>query len=496
LEITDTSSAIISDSFQVSAGRNGNKKVLIAGAGPAGLTAAYELCKRKATPIVFEKENIVGGHARTDQFRGYRFDIGGHRFFTKIPQVTQIWEEVLGDKFMRVPRLSRIYYNKKFFYYPLKLSNVISGLGLWNSFLIVMSFFRSVLFPYPQEDNLEEWVSNRFGKRLFRTFFKTYTEKVWGMPCNQIRAEWAAQRIKGLSLRTAVMNAVLGGRGKNIKSLIEEFHYPELGPGMMWETIRNQVKGQGGQVDLNRDVLEIHRRGNHVVGLTVGNHEVHEYVEGTDFIASMPITEVIDRMNPPPPAEVKEAAKNLKYRDFLTVCVIVDHPDLFPDNWIYIHSPEVVMGRLQNFKNWSHHMIPDQNKTSLGAEYFVNENDALWNMADEDLVQLASRELETIGLTKGARIEGGAVYRQKKAYPVYDETYMGHLEVIERFMKALENFQMIGRNGLHKYNNQDHSMLTAILAVENIYGASHDIWRVNSDQSYQEEAVEERESVS
>ena len=488
---TYTSDPDIQD-FEAPVHSDEKKKVLIAGAGPAGLTAAYELCKRGAVPIIFEKEKIVGGHARTDVFRGYRFDIGGHRFFTKIPQVIQIWQEVLGAKFMRVPRLSRIYYNGKFFHYPLKLANVVFGLGLWNSFLILMSFFRSLLFPYPKEDNLEEWVSNRFGKRLYLTFFKTYTEKVWGIPCNQIRAEWAAQRIKGLSLRTAVINAVFGGRKKNIKSLIEEFDYPELGPGMMWEAVRNHVKSHGGQVHMDRDVLKIHRGKNRVLGFTVGNHEFQEYVEGTHFVASMPVTEVIARMDPQPPPEVIEAAGQLKYRDFLTVCVIVDHPDLFPDNWIYVHSPNVRMGRLQNFKNWSAHMVPDPTKSSLGAEYFVSENDALWNMADEDLVDLATRELESIGLTKGARIEGGAVYRQKKAYPVYDETYSVHLEIIERFLKTLQNLHMVGRNGLHKYNNQDHSMLTSILAVENIYGASHDVWQVNSDQAYHEEAVEEK----
>ncbi len=485
-------SGSISDNSETPGDSGRSKKVLIAGAGPAGLTAAYELCKRNAVPIIFEKESIVGGHARTDVFKGYRFDIGGHRFFTKIPQVIQIWHEVLGAKFMKVSRLSRIYYNGKFFHYPLKLANVVLGLGLWNSFLILMSFFRSILFPYPKEDNLEEWVSNRFGKRLYRTFFKTYTEKVWGIPCNQIQAEWAAQRIKGLSLRTAVMNAVFGGRKKNIKSLIEEFHYPELGPGMMWEYVRNHVKSHGGQVHMNRDVLKIHRGKDRVLAFTVGNHEFQEYVEGTHFVASMPVTEVIERMDPPSPPEVIEAAGHLKYRDFLTVCVIVDHPDLFPDNWIYVHSPEVHMGRLQNFKNWSPHMVPDQAKTSLGAEYFVNENDALWNMADEDLVDLAAKELESIGLTKGARIEGGVVYRQKKAYPVYDETYRKYLDVIEKFLKSLGNLHMIGRNGLHKYNNQDHAMLTAILAVENIYGASHDVWQVNSDQAYHEEAVEEK----
>ncbi|MGA2262493.1 MAG: NAD(P)/FAD-dependent oxidoreductase [Acidobacteriota bacterium] len=469
------------------------RRVLIAGGGPAGLTAAYELCRRHAASVVFEREGMVGGNARTEVFHGYRFDIGGHRFFTKIPEVSRIWEEVLRERLLRVRRLSRIYYDGKFFYYPLKIGNVVRGLGLWNSFLIVTSFLHTLLFPYPEENNLEEWVSNRFGKRLYRTFFKTYTEKVWGMPCTSIRAEWAAQRIKGLSLRTAVLNAILGDRQKSIKSLIEEFRYPERGPGMMWECIQDYVGHHGGEVRLNHDVINIRRAGDRVIAFVVESPDGGRVeIGGTDFIASMPIAEMIAKIDPPPPDEVIRAAAGLRYRDFLTVCLIVDHPNLFPDNWIYIHSPEVRMGRLQNFKNWSEHMIPDANKTSLGAEYFVNENDDLWSMPDDQLVSFASRELSQIGLTRGARIEAGVVYRQKKAYPVYDETYTERLATIERFLKGLANLQMIGRNGLHKYNNQDHSMLTAILAVENIYGAGHDIWRFNSDQSYQEEVAKEK----
>jgi protoporphyrinogen oxidase len=469
------------------------KKVLIAGGGPAGLTAAYELCRRQTASLVFEKEGIVGGNSRTEVFQGYRFDIGGHRFFTKIAGVNRIWEELLGERFLRVRRLSRIYYNGKFFHYPLKLGNVIGGLGLWNSFLIVTSFLRALLFPYPQEDNLEEWVSNRFGRRLYRTFFKTYTEKVWGMPCTSIRAEWAAQRIKGLSLRTAVVSAVLGDRKRKIKSLIEEFRYPERGPGMMWESMQDYVDRHGGEVRLHREVVAIRRSGERVVAFVVEDSAGRrEEIPGSHFISSMPVSEVIAKMEPPPPDEVRQAAGGLKYRDFLTVCLIVDYPRLFPDNWIYIHSPEVRMGRLQNFKNWSPHMTPNPDKTSLGVEYFVNENDDLWCLPDDRLVEFASRELEKISLTQGAKIEEGAVFRQKKAYPVYDDSYVERLALITRFLKRLTNLQMIGRNGLHKYNNQDHSMLTAILAVENIFGATHDIWRFNSDQSYQEESVEER----
>jgi len=469
------------------------KKVLIAGAGPAGLTAAYELCRRDAYPVVFERDRIVGGNSRTEEYHGYRFDIGGHRFFTKIPEVNKIWDDLLHEGFLRVPRLSRIYYNGKFFYYPLKLANVIFGLGLWNSFLIVASFLRTLISPYPQEDNLEEWVSNRFGKRLYKTFFKTYTEKVWGMPCTSIRAEWAAQRIKGLSLRTAVLNAVVGDRKKNIKSLIEEFRYPKRGPGMMWEAMQEYVGHHGGEVRLRSDVVEVRHKGDRVLSFVVETPEGRrEEIEGTDFIASMPVSEIIAKMKPHPPAEVLEAAAGLKYRDFLTVCLVVDHPDLFPDNWIYIHSPEVLMGRLQNFKNWSPFMLADAKKSSLGVEYFVNEGDHLSSMPDEQLIQFASGELAKIGLTRGAPIEAGVVYRQKKAYPVYDETYQARLEIIEGFLRGMKNLQMIGRNGLHKYNNQDHSMLTAILAVENLHGAAHDLWRMNSDQSYQEESVEDK----
>jgi len=467
--------------------------VLIAGGGPAGLTAAYELCRHAAHPVVFERADKVGGGARTEEFHGYRFDIGGHRFFTKIPEVQRIWEDMLREKFLRVRRLSRIYYNGRFFHYPLKIGNVVRGLGLWNSLLIVTSFLRSFLFPYPEEDNLEKWVSNRFGKRLYRTFFKTYTEKVWGMPCTSIRAEWAAQRIQGLSLRTAVQKAVLGDRGKSIKTLIGEFRYPERGPGMMWEHVRQYVEQHGGQVQLNRSVVKVLHAAGRVTAFVVdGPGGRQETVGGTHFIASMPVSELIAILEPAPPAEVLRAAAGLKYRDFLTVCLIIDHPNLFPDNWIYIHSPEVRMGRLQNFKNWSRHMVPDAAKTSLGVEYFVNENDDLWCMPDEQLVDFAAKELAAIGLTRGARIEAGVVFRQRKAYPVYDEAYGERLVLIREFLRNLANLQMIGRNGLHKYNNQDHSMMTAILGVQNIYGGHHDIWSFNSDQSYQEESVEGR----
>ena len=466
------------------------RSVLIAGAGPAGLTAAYEADRCGDRPIVFEKDRIVGGLSRTDAFRGYRFDMGGHRFYTKIPQAEQIWHELMGDDLIRVKRLSRIYYNRRFFYYPLRLGNVLRGLGLWNSFMIGVSFLYAVLFPYPEENNFEEWVINRFGRRLYMTFFKSYTEKVWGIPCDQISAEWAAQRIKGLSLRTAVLHALVGDRGQKVKSLIGQFLYPRLGPGMMWERMGEAVVKGGGEVRLGEPVTGIQRDGNRVTGFVVGGEGGERVVSGDQYIGSMPLAEAAAMMDPPAPDDVLEAAAQLKQRDFLTVCVIVDEPDLFPDNWIYIHDPSVLIGRLQNYKNWSAEMVPDSSKTSLGAEYFTSRGDELWEMDDEELIELAKRELDELGLAPADKIEAGVVYRQSNAYPVYDDNYREHLEKVEDFFRGLENLQMVGRSGLHKYNNQDHSMLTSILAVENIHGADHDIWSVHSDRAYIEEVKE------
>ena len=463
------------------------RRVLIAGAGPAGLTAAYEAGRRGDTPVVFEKDRIVGGLSRTDAFRGYRFDMGGHRFYTKIEQAEQIWHELMGDDLIQVRRLSRIYYNKRFFYYPLRIGNVLRGLGLWNSLMIGLSFLYAVAFPHPDEKNFEEWVINRFGRRLYLTFFKSYTEKVWGIPCNQISAEWAAQRIRGLSLRTAVLHALVGDRQQKVKSLIGQFLYPRLGPGMLWERMGEVVVAGGGEVRVGQPVVGIQRDGNRVTGFVLGGEGEGRVFSGDEYIGSMPLAEAVAMMDPPAPDPVREAAARLLQRDFLTVCVIVDEPDLFPDNWIYIHDPSVHVGRIQNYKNWSAEMVPDSSKTSLGAEYFTNRGDELWEMDDELLIELAKRELDQLGLARADKIEAGVVYRQPNAYPVYSDDYRDHLQTVEEFFRGLDNFQMVGRSGLHKYNNQDHSMLTSILAVENIHGADHDIWAVHSDRAYIEE---------
>ncbi len=464
--------------------------VVVIGAGPAGLAAAHALAGAGLRPIVLERLDRVGGLARTDEYRGFHFDLGGHRFFTKVPEVRSMWHAILGDEFLRRPRLSRIYYNGKFFRYPLKPWNALAGLGVGQSVLVLLSYLKWQLRPYPREDTFEEWVTNRFGRRLFETFFRTYTEKVWGISCSELRADWAAQRIKDLSLRAAVVNMFLGS-GTRIKTLIEEFDYPRRGPGMMWQAVRDAVEGRGGTVRLGAEVVRVRRRGSAVESVVVRDGAGEQAIPGSAFISSMPVTELVARLDPPPPAEVTRAAARLVYRDFVTVCLIVDQPALFPDNWIYVHDPDVKVGRIQNYKNWSPDMVPDPMKTSLGLEYFCNDGDELWSLADADLVELARREVARIGLARAEDVVDGCVVRVPKAYPVYGPDYAEHLAVVRRFVEGLDNLQTIGRNGLHRYNNQDHAVLTGMLAVRNLlHDERHDLWSVNTDAEYHEEVRE------
>jgi protoporphyrinogen oxidase len=473
-----------------------DKKIVVIGAGPAGLTAACELTKHGARPIVIEKGNLVGGLARTENYRGFYFDLGGHRFFTKVTEVKQFWHEILNGDFLRRPRLSRIYYNRKFFFYPLKPVNALIGLGFWESTLIVLSYLKWHLFPYKREDTFEEWVTNRFGKRLFQTFFKTYTEKVWGIPCTVLKAEWAAQRIKGLSLKTALLSMFIKPK-TTIKTLIDEFEYPRLGPGMMWNAVKDQIERRNGLIRMNSDVIKINRLDNRIESVVVACNGHQETIDGTAFISSMPVTEFIKKLEPPPAPAITAAADQLKYRDFLTVCLIVNKPNLFPDNWIYVHDPEVRVGRIQNFKNWSPHMVPDHSKSSLGLEYFCSEGDDLWIMSDADLIELGKREVKKIGLADYGDVEDGCVIRVPKSYPIYDSDYRLGLETIRKYVNALENFQTIGRNGLHRYNNQDHAMLTGMLAVRNLLlGEQNDLWSVNTDQEYHEELRQDIKMLS
>lgn len=467
--------------------------VIVIGAGPAGLTTAYELVKQDIQPLVLEKSEQVGGIARTETYKGYRFDIGGHRFYTKVEEVQRLWQEVLGDEFIRVPRLSRIYYQGKFFNYPLEAWDALSKLGMLESLRILLSYVKTQLSPCSQEETLEDWVTNRFGRRLFQTFFKTYTEKVWGIPCDKIQADWAAQRIQGLSLKTAVINALF--KTHQTKTLIKAFDYPVLGPGMMWERFQDAVVRRGGEVRLNTGVVRLRRQGNRISSVVVRQDGETVEIAADEFISSMPVVSLVQRLDPPPPEAVIRAAKSLSYRAFIIVALIVDRSHLFPDNWIYIHSPEVKVGRIQNFKNWSPAMVPDPRKTCLGMEYFCSEGDTLWQMSDTELLDLATDELAALGLAKVKEIEDGVVLRQPKAYPVYDKDYRQHLRVLQDYLATIENLQTIGRNGMHRYNNQDHSMLAGILAVKNLLGKNYNLWEINTERSYYEDMETESRRI-
>ena len=465
-----------------------SKSCIIIGAGPAGLTAAYELSNANVAPLVFEQDTIVGGIARTVQYAGYRFDIGGHRFFTKVQSINDWWQRMLDDDLLVRSRQSRIYYNGKFFDYPLKPLNAIIGLGPFETFRVALSYLNAQFFPYPVEDNLEQWVSNRFGSRLYEIFFKNYTEKVWGMKCTEIGADWAAQRIKNLNLNKLVKDMFLGTKDNEITTLITSFLYPRLGPGMLWEKVAQLLGECDFPVRLGHRVTKIHWANKKLTQVTVMNGEGNETrFDGDQFISSMPIKDLIAAFDPPAPPHVVEASRKLRYRDFLTVGLIVKKPDVFSDNWIYVHSPRVKVGRIQNFKNWSPEMVPDPSKTSLGLEYFVQEGDDLWSLDDTQLIQLAVNECSELGLINREEFVDGVVIRMPKAYPVYDQSYKDNLCVIRDFLVSIENLQLIGRNGQHRYNNQDHSMLTGVYAARNICGAEYDVWDVNVEGEYHEE---------
>ena len=464
------------------------RPTFVLGAGPAGLTAGYLLAKQELPVVVLEAESQVGGLAKTVVRDGYRFDLGGHRFFTKSKEVEALWHEILEDEFLLRPRMSRIYWNGRFLDYPLRGPDVLRKLGPVELTRAFCSYLAASVRPRGNEESFEEWVSNRFGKRLFELFFRTYTEKVWGVPTSELRAEWAAQRIKGLSFASAAKAAFFGNEGNKVKSLIQEFHYPRYGPGQMWETMTEAVRALGGEVRLEAAVER----------LLVEDGRVRELVAGGEtfspghVISSLPLRTTVAVTRPRPPHDVVEAAAGLRYRDFLTVALILDGEDLFPDNWIYIHDPNVRVGRIQNYRSWSPWMVPDATKACVGLEYFCFAGDDLWTMNDEELVDLAAGELEQLGLAPREKIERGYAVRVPKAYPMYDVDYAERVETIRAWLDGIENLQQVGRNGLHRYNNSDHSMLTAIRAVENITaGTSHNIWAVNAESAYHEEDVKE-----
>lgn len=468
--------------------------VAILGAGPAGLTAAYLLGKKGIPVVVLEADpEYVGGISRTARYKGYHFDIGGHRFFSKAKEVEDLWTELLPDDMLVRPRSSRIYYDGKFFTYPLKGAEALLKLGPIEAARCLASYAKARALPNPSPRDYEEWVTNEFGSRLFEIFFKTYTEKVWGMPCNEISADWAAQRIKGLSLGTAIKNALFGSRGTKgvVKTLLDSFRYPRKGPGMLWEACAEKVKAQGGEIRMGCRSEGLDWNDDRATWkITYAREDGSRAVlEARAVVSSAPLREVAESLTPRVSEASLRSARALKYRDFLTVVLILEDKQLFDDNWIYIHDPRVQVGRIQNFKSWSPEMVPDAKMACYGLEYFCFEGDGLWAKTDEELVALATRELTAVGLAVAGDVKDGCVVRQRKAYPVYDDDYAKHVETVRSELETrFPSFYPVGRNGMHKYNNQDHAMMTAMLTAENIAAGKrvYDVWNVNQDAEYHE----------
>jgi protoporphyrinogen oxidase len=470
---------------------------IVIGAGPAGLTAGYLLAKEGLPVTVLESDpTYVGGISRTVRYKGFHFDIGGHRFFSKSRAVEDFWTEILPDDLLVRPRSSRIYYDGKFFSYPLRGAEALLKLGPVEAARCVLSYVRARLRPVREPRSLEEWVTNEFGERLFRIFFKTYTEKVWGMACDQISADWAAQRIKGLNLATAIANALLPRRdGKDPravpKTLIESFRYPRKGPGMLWEACAARMVAMGGRLEMGTSARRCaHDAATGRWTVTARRADGTELELGADHVISSAPLSVLERALSPPLSErAADAVRSLRYREFITVVLVLEDRDLFDDNWIYIHDPRVKVGRVQNFKSWSPEMVPDPKLACYGLEYFCFENDALWSSSDAALLELATRELAHVGLGAREDVLDGCVVRQPKAYPVYDDGYSRRIQLVSaELAQRYPTFHPVGRNGLHKYNNQDHAMMTAMLTVKNIVAGRRvwDVWKVNQDAEYHE----------
>jgi len=502
------------------------KIAIIIGAGPAGLTAAFELLKRTGVkPIVLEKSTYMGGISRTVEYKGNRIDIGGHRFFSKSDRVMDWWLQHMpmanaastdAERVMLLRRRkSRIYFLRKFFEYPIQLSgDTLRNLGLRRVLRIGFSYLRVAVFPPRHVKNLEQFFISRFGRELYRTFFESYTEKVWGVPCSQISAEWGAQRIKGLSITRTILHLVkkIFRRSKDVRqkdtetSLIEQFMYPKLGPGQLWEVVAEKVVAMGGEIFTECDVESILTDGKRVKGVTAtGRDGRRREFRGDYFFSTMPIKELVSKLQADVPPEVRAISDGLQYRDFMTVGLLVKklavkdpkHPGLVKDNWIYIQEPEVTAGRLQIFNNWSPYLVRDPETVWIGVEYFCYESDAMWKMADGDFAALAVTELERIGIIRPEHVLDSTVIRMPKTYPAYFGAYE-HFDVLRNYLDAFENLFLVGRNGMHKYNNQDHSMLTAMTAVDNIAAGRTDksnIWAVNTEQEYHEESAKEEEKT-
>lgn len=475
-------------------------ETLVIGAGPAGLTTAYSLAKSGRDVVVLEQDPVyVGGISRTAHHNGFLFDIGGHRFFSKSKEIVDLWNEILPDDFIERPRLSRIYYRGKFFSYPLRAFEAFRKLGPLQSLACVGSYAHAKMFPIKDPRTFHEWIRNNFGERLFSIFFKTYTEKVWGMSCDEISADWAAQRIKGLDLKSALLDALRRSLGLShntgegaAKTLIESFRYPRRGPGMMWEAAARKITEFGGKVLMDHGVKSLKWNEEDkvwTVTATRGDGTTATFV-AQNVVSSAPISDLFNFIEPTPLSLFN--ARALRYRDFLTVVLIGHSEKNFDDNWVYIHDPSVKVGRVQNFRSWSPEMIPDETSTCLGLEYFCFEGDGFWTSSDADLIELAKKEIGKIGLMQPEDVRDACVVRQPKAYPVYDDAYQGHVEAVRQDISLhFPTLHLVGRNGMHRYNNQDHAMMTGLLTALNIAAgeALYDVWQVNEDAEYTESGV-------
>jgi protoporphyrinogen oxidase len=469
------------------------ERVVVIGAGPAGLTSAYELSRNGRPVLVLEQDpRYVGGLARTIEYKGFRFDIGGHRFFSKNPEMEALWTEWLGERMRVRRRLSRIHYRGRFFRYPLEPLEALRKLGPREAAACLLSYLRARRHRDEPVRSFEDWVVHAFGRRLYEIFFRSYTEKVWGVPCSDISAEWAAQRIKGLSFASLMRSLIPGRRrGPVIKTLVDSFRYPPHGPGEVWETVTGLIGKKGGEVRMGERIVRIECAAGRVKSVTTRGSAGLQTHAGEHFISTMPLAQLVTALDPPAPPELIASARALRYRDFITVAVILERADVFPDNWIYIHDHRVQVARIQNFKNWSAEMVPDPRFTMLGLEYFCFEGDALWSASDEKLIAIAEAELATLGLAKSSDAIDGVVVRQSKAYPMYDHDYRTNVARVRDYLGvAAGNLQVAGRNGMHKYDNQDHAMLTGLMAARNVMGSSFDLWRVNSDAEYLEDGAD------
>ncbi len=451
------------------------KKAVVIGAGPAGLTAGIELLKTKKFRVtVLERDNIIGGLGRTNDYKGYKFDIGPHHFITEDLSIEKWWKELMGPDFIKHNRFTRIYYNKRYFNYPLNGINVIKNLSFIECVSCVLSYLKYTLFPIKNIQSFEDWVTNKFGYRLFSIFFKTYTEKVWGISCDKISSDWASQRIKGFSMAKAIFYAFFGKWFKKNapRTLSDEFYYPPYGSGQLWNKVAaNLKKFEGGKLYLDQEVVSIEHEDGKIISVLAGDSSEDTTLkryEADYFLSTMPLKILISSLNPLPSKDIIKAANSLRYRGLITVNVIIDKKDIFPDHWIYIHDKGVKMGRIGNMGNFSSKMLANENHSSLSIEYFTYIGEDLWMLSDEELLKLGREELEILGIAKKQEVLDGMVVKSSEAYPVYDENYKEHLKTVLDYLGTFSNLYLMGRNGLHRYNNMDLAMLSAMKAVDEI----------------------------